>query len=568
MPIYAGLRVLLETLKSDKEAFAALLDRRCRNRINWRYYGYQIVKEAIRDKDPSFRNCVYGSPLTALAEAHVLSLMAREPAFAVPACAFSYEWPTARTTGRNFAPFIDGYDRRNQSVARLLVEHKGSVAVVMDVKAFYPSVDKQRLGTEIELRLQQVEDLLVRGAIHQFSASMIGMVTPKASGIPIGPDLSHALGHIALGPVDAALQSQFADRYLRYVDDIVLVVPKPEVGRSLKAVSDALGVEGLVLNEGKQDEVDAGTWHEEAVVFKTPDGSSAFNTLIDEVTLFVLRHPDQATELHAKFRDAGFALPVGRFQTLTKSPRFLGYFRRRIYDTAALLTWFLGLATTQQSLLAQAASVRRELTLEAERLAEEVPATSPQRRRWYVQARRLVLGRLLYLYPPGEYRKLLSLTPGIDEFAEYRLVLQSLMSHDFSRVLGYPGRVVSAGCQLWSEHYPGKTPHIFWPNAPTRMHAGSAAHFALLLGVTPSEEFLQALHPTASGSESLVRMCAAGAVDAANISHLSYLDEMNLLYRSVPHAEIVRLIRSRFDESEDVGMDGLMLGGNSHQLYR
>ncbi len=567
LPTYAGLRILLETLKNDKAGFVAFLDRRSRDRTSWRYYGYQIVKEVLRGKSPSFRNCVYGSPLTALAEAYVLSLMAREPAFAVPACAFSYEWPAGRTVGRNFAPFIDGYDRRNQLIANLLTAHRGSVAIVMDVKSFYPSVDKRRLSTEIELRLQQVADPPTRSAIHKFTASMIGMVSPKTVGLPIGPDLSHTLGHVALGPVDAALQSQFANRYLRYVDDVVLVVPRNEVKRSLEAVRAAFGVEGLVLNEDKQDEVDAKTWHEKSVIFKKPGGQSVFDTLIDEITLFVLRHPDQAAELHAKFRDAGYALPVGRFQTLTKSRRFLGYFRRRIFNTGSLLAWLRGLSTTQQSLLVQAAAVRRELTLEAERLAEELPATSPQRRRWYAQTRRLILGRLLYLCPLTQYRKLLSLTPDLDEFAEHRMVIQSLMSQDFSHALGYPGRVVATICQLWSEHYPGKTPHVAWPAAPTRMHAGSAADFALRLGVTPPEEFFQALRGPTPGSENLVRMCAASTVNSQSIINQSYLDEMVLLYRSMTHDNIVRFVGSRFDESEDVCLDGLMLGGGSNNFY-
>ena len=104
MPTYAGLRVLLGTLANDKAAFAAFLDRRCRYRTSWRYYGFQIVKEAVSGRNPSFRNCVFGSPLTTLAKAHVLSLMAREPAFAVPTCAYSYEWPAGRDHRQQLHP--------------------------------------------------------------------------------------------------------------------------------------------------------------------------------------------------------------------------------------------------------------------------------------------------------------------------------------------------------------------------------------------------------------------------------------------------------------------------------
>ena len=433
--------------------------------------------------------------------------------------------------------------------------------MVADIKSFYPSVQKDRLRAEVARRCERVPDGPTREAIRQLALGLIDLPRPKSSGLPIGPDLSHALGHLALAPVDAALQARFGDRYFRYVDDIVLVIPRPGVADALGAVGDALAAEGLALNSEKQDVVDAAAWHGEAVVFGAPAGRAGFDALLDDITAYLVRRPRAAGDLHGRFRDAGYSLPIGRFRSLAGSRRFRLYFRRR---RGGLVAWVGGLFKSQEDLLAQAAVVRRDLTAEAERLAGQNPPAGPQRRRWYVQRRRYVLNRLLYLYPPHEYRRLLDLTPVLDEFGEARLVLESLSTGDCTAALGYPGRAVAAVCQLWPEHRPGARPAISWPAAPTRMHAEAAAHFALSLSVAPPDGFLRALDGHARGGRMLIQMCAGDPVDPAGIDRLSYLDELGLLYGSTPHDEVVRLTSSRFDELEDIGLDGLGLGGSAY----
>lgn len=271
-PTYAGLRILLRSLANDKDAFAAFLSTRCQGRKDWRYFSLQIVKDAAQGKPPSYRNCVTGSPLTTLAEAYVLSLMAREPAFAVPPCAYSYHWPAEATAGRNFEYFFEGYERRNRAIAQRLTDCPDSVAVVTDIKSFYPSVQKDRLRAEVGRRCDLVTDGPTRMAIRQFTLGLIDLSSPKTAGIPIGPDLSHVLGHLALTTVDAALQARFGDRYFRYVDDMILVVPRSDVPESLRAVTAALGAEGLVLNGDKQDVIDPATWHREAASISATGG--------------------------------------------------------------------------------------------------------------------------------------------------------------------------------------------------------------------------------------------------------------------------------------------------------
>ena len=50
--------------------------------------------------------------------------------------------------------------------------------------------------------------------------------------------------------------------------------------------------------------------------------------------------------------------------------------------------------------------------------------------------------------------------------------------------------------------------------------------------------------------------------DRTQIEPLTYLDEMENLFRGVPHEEVTRLFTRRFDEFEDVGLEALSLGGS------
>jgi len=108
LPTYAGLRLLLGSACHDPMALLTFIEKRTRARDKWRYFGFQILKDAPKGRRPEYRNCIVGSPITLLAESHVLALMAREPSFQPPQCAYSYLWPGSGA-GRNFEYYFDGY---------------------------------------------------------------------------------------------------------------------------------------------------------------------------------------------------------------------------------------------------------------------------------------------------------------------------------------------------------------------------------------------------------------------------------------------------------------------------
>ena len=91
--------------------------------------------------------------------------------------------------------------------------------------------------------------------------------------------------------------------------------------------------------------------------------------------------------------------------------------------------------------------------------------------------------------------------------------------------------------------------------------AESAAHLALRLSLRPPAKAVDSIRKHAPGTRLLMHLCAGLTADRTQIEPLTYLDEMENLFRDVPHEEVTRLFMRRFDESEDVGLEALALGG-------
>jgi hypothetical protein len=80
----------------------------------------------------------------------------------------------------------------------------------------------------------------------------------------------------------------------------------------------------------------------------------------------------------------------------------------------------------------------------------------------------------------------------------------------------------------------------------------------------PPEWFLSKLSEDTPGARILVELCARSKASRREISELSYLDEMEHLFRDIPHPDVRDLLRYRFDEDEESGLEGLALGGGDY----
>lgn len=561
-PSYVGLRLFLEAARNNPASFLKFLDRRLPHRKSWRYFTFPILKEASESNEFTHRICMTGSPLTIIAESLILRTMAESPLFQPSACVYSYNWP-AKKSGRNFEYFFEGYTRRNRHVAALLHKHPDHVAVISDIRRFYPSVDTEVLRRKITEKTSRFTDRTAGLMIERFSDALFASGSRKHSGLPIGPDLSHAFGQIALESVDATMQAAYGNRYFRYVDDIIVVCPRSEVTRAEKRLNEAVKLEHLALHEGKQDVVDANTWKEcDPHASRSPD---SFESLVESIILFLLKRPDDCASLQRSLAEEGFSLPIRRLGALAKSGRYHLYMRGQLSWPRGLLAWARSQFETKKTLIAKAHLARGELQTLCENYAKEALPPSGMKRRWYAQRRRYIFNRLLYLLDPSRYPSLLESFLQIDEMAEGRLVAQALADRDATAILRCPGRVVDTFCQLWAERHGLTSPTVNWPSQLTWIEAESIAHMSLYFKIDAPTDLIGTLAEKAPGGRMLIGIIRGDQI-INSINRSSYLDEMEMLFRGANLEHTSQLMSSRFDEREDFGLDALRLGGAGWSL--
>lgn len=224
-PSYVGLRLIGDQLPSGENNYLQkLILRRLSAGDKWRFKRFELYKGSNTTSQGVkhvYRECLAPSPLTAIAESFVLSCLADNPVFAISPRVYSYRWPPSGRSGASYEFFGEGYKQRNTEIAAAL-SSPNHVAVVTDIKSFYPSARKER----VELALQSILEKSnaqfrsMGDAIQDFYSQLL---IAGGNGIPVGLASGHVLGHLILRDVDDELTSKYSAKYFRYVDDLVVV---------------------------------------------------------------------------------------------------------------------------------------------------------------------------------------------------------------------------------------------------------------------------------------------------------------------------------------------------------
>ena len=84
-----------------------------------------------------------GSPTTHLLEVWAYWKLSQEPAFSTGPAVYSYMWPDASSL-QIFRHFMDGYQDRERAIAVVANRLANPYVIVLDLKRFYPSIDRDR----------------------------------------------------------------------------------------------------------------------------------------------------------------------------------------------------------------------------------------------------------------------------------------------------------------------------------------------------------------------------------------------------------------------------------------
>ncbi len=553
-PTYLGIRLLADSFPNNDESLwiNSFIDRKVRVRKRWRYHYFSGVKKIESDIDIQYRKFMIGSPLTVLVEAYLLRVLSESPHFQPHSAAYSYLWPKSKKSGRSHEYYSLGYEKRNRKVSQILRDNPDYNALIFDIKNFYPSVSQTELEQRLAKRLNNLHPQEYREPIRTFINDLLEQ-TPQ--GIPIGPEMGHMIGHIALEDVDKELYKVFGERYLRYVDDIILVCDREEEKTApsiLESILKNTNMGNLELNETKTHTVNSETWLNHIPTF---DGS--FGTLVQSFSIYLMFNPDEFRDLRSTFQNEGFSLPFQRIMTLSKYNRYAAYIHSMLKYRKNGFKWLVRtIRSSKDDLLNLAQNTKKSLIQEYESLAEITLPKDGIERKWLIQKYKYYINRMLYLISPSEYSELEDKIPKTEEFNETAVLISAFKTNNINNIVKLPGRIVQAFSELWSETQSG-SPGFNWDGEITPPMIDSLATLSIYRVINIPDSVLTTLN---TEQRTLLQFCSGIKNDDSNISSLSYLDELKTLFAGVDRKNLHNFTASRFSDTEDMLLETLRLG--------
>lgn len=555
-PGYLGIRLFLsQCVDSLLEAtLHGLILRKLATRSKPRYQHFHQFKALDANGKFDYRSLYAASATTAIGEAIALDILSRLPSLANRSNVYSYNWPKSQRSGGLFTYFYTGYRLRNERVAHLLRQHPRKVALVLDIRQFYPSVSRQRISARFTKHLSALKDSQERRFLEATCSNFLSL---SQTGIPMGPPLSHVLGNIALESVDLALSDQLGDCYTRYVDDIILVLERSEVARVEQHLSILLNEENLELHAYKRDEVDAATWVTGYLSNQSTSLANAFISLVGRISLFCWRFPEEFQALQQIFSDEGLPLPLRRFRVNARYPRYQMYLWSFSRSLARHGLWLpLSRSNALRHLRADALMLRTAIrgALE-EALQEPLPARGMVRR-WRIQRLRFLVTRGLYFIPYDELPSIRRALPNAPDLHDITQLLQALETRSAEPIMHLPGSAVSTFAAYYSE----KGWKVGWRGDASADSQIRLDVLAILLsyGVVNWRD-TELAHYEASDAEYL-KFCADIRPKRRQLADYSFVDELRTLQLAEGSPALATFWERRFSDQEALGFEVFGLG--------
>ncbi len=558
-PTYVGLRLIADQLPPGENAYLQrLIRRRLFSGDAWRFKQFDLYKGSSTTPagvEHIYRDCLAPSPLTAIAESFVLALLAQHSAFSVPSRVYSYRWPSSSRSGGSYEFFVEGYKQRNGDIADGL-SVANHVAVVTDIKRFYPSICPRKIDSILKSLLDKSDEDFKpwRDPIIGFFSQLL---SAGSHGIPIGPASSHVLGHLILRDVDHELTSNYGTNYYRYVDDIVVVCHEDQVDKVKRDIQRSVERQGLALNTDKTNVIGRIEW-QRSIMRPDISDEDSFRSFSTDLTVYLAFHPERAESMKKMLAEGGLSIPVERLRALSAYPRFRYFLSRR--KARSGLSHALGLFfASNRALLDRGLRLKGLYESALSSLLDEPVEFSG--RRWQLQRARRVINSLFYLRHFSEWNVGRGTFDTLPELAEQAALAEALSTGLATPVLPYYGRGPAAFSELWVEHGQSDVKLLSSDNQANTAEVDALITLRLY-GLIPAERVESLRKQYNSRLLCVVNRANASARTTLN---LSFEDEFESLRLGVTDQEFSVLARTRYAQSEGAALQALSLFGSEYR---
>lgn len=548
---YLGLRYYLENKAAQTDLWARNIS--CDlvlSRTNRPYYQAAHFKERTNTGDIDHRDLFLPGANEALAEAALLDECARHPhVFQNPECVFSYALNSGKDRSGIFKHYIGGLKDRHDAIGAACDDVPNGVVRYTDIRRFYPSID----GTlAVNTWRHFCENAGLAARYRELGEKILSDYKEASNGshgaILTGPMFSHLIANLVLRDIDNDLPPKLPARYIRYVDDIVLVGTQPAVVESFKILNGRLKDLGLELHDDsspKTIEVPVSKWILGRDDFKYKGAPISWMTLIGDLKRYLLRDPDRRDEIRTVLQGEGFRLPVldytGAVYEATFAERLMEY---------APMKWFI--AKNQEvnidTILCQARWLRNNCEERFRRGIDDFHDLDSFGRKRSIPKLRYNAGRLIYLATEDVLSDLVPAVESIPELFFHAKVMHAVVTQDLTNILNMGTNAAQAAAQ------------------PLRASGKEATISQTVLDETQEQALAVFLmngvsikHPDSQlgGTSEILRFASLGADMAMMKSNNPFMRELACLHGLSPQPRHPNLLEKVFDEDEHLTMDAI-----------
>lgn len=554
-PTYVGLRLVAASLPSSESGYLhRLITRRLSACDEWRFHEYGMYKNSMlldRNQIHEYRSCIAPSPITAIGEAMILSLLATEPQFSLRNHVYSYRWPRSIRSGRNYEYFASGYLQRNADIYKMLSNDE--VAVVTDIRQFYPSVDTGKLFAKLCDRIGKSSSAL-KPYTNQILTFFEQLIQASKRGLPVGLESSHALAQLAIEDLDTEMIAKFGKRYFRYVDDIVVICHQKEANEIERSIATCIDRHGFSAHAGKTTRLRKGEWltHLMEADVGTED---TFAQLTKDIACWLVFHPNQYLELKDKLLSNGLSIPMNRLHALSMYKPYRFFLQSWKSPSSILWKWSIK-RLTKNDIIIRALKLKMAYEQALHRAQTHTTKSDEGVRRWQIQRVRRLVNTLFYLRTANEWKNFRVELSGFPELFEQQALAEALTTGIINPILPFYSRGPLAFSELWTEQN-GNGARLQWPEEGLSKQELEGLIVLQLNGVSDDSDQLR---QAPSEFQRLFNFCSKKTPTKRSFPDLTFYDEIESLRLSRSHEDVVNLARSRYSIDEWSTLEALTLG--------
>ncbi|MUK64379.1 RNA-directed DNA polymerase [Aliivibrio fischeri] len=427
-----GIKCLLNEFNDDNidTLLPKILDRKIQVNKSFDKRRYKIYKEGLEDK--TYRSMYVPSPTNALIESSLIykfSLNESQDSESV----YSYQLPknTINSSG-NFQPYFKNYTQMNENISERISKLSTNGVLVIDIRSFYPSIDKNEAVDIFNKRYGKIE--LLSDAVNS-----------EEGGLAVGLDLSHIVAQEYMREFDDVMTTKYGGSYFRYVDDIYIPCNEDDNLSIVNFIQQNL-TNGLVINKDKLDFITSSDW---SYLVSQTSVKKKNSNFFEVVNLYISNNLDDLDVIENELRNSGIYLPINRIKNEVKTTRFRDFFNWlqskdvfRIHPLSWTIEIFYNFLINRKEHHSQ--KLKKSIDD-----YKHTYASKEVRARICIQNIRFHLSNLLYLLDDVELLELAESLPKHEGLFAHQSIIKTLLDGDFKDLVTLNSKNVMTLSELW-----------------------------------------------------------------------------------------------------------------------